>query len=86
MTSIARRIEPERDGSVHVPRFPGAHRVSVRHEATHYSVDNRFVLCDSSIDGYITYVTFRSPAGTTAAEITGFSARKLPPLGWRRAH
>lgn len=71
---------------VHVPRFPGAHRVSVRHEATHYSGDNCFVLCGSSIDGYVTYVTFRSPAGTTAAEITRFFERKLPPLGWRRAH
>ena len=69
-----------------VPRYPGARRVGVRHEATNYHEKNCLVSCDSFIDGYITYVTFRSPAGTTAADITRFFERQLPPLGWRRAH
>ena len=69
----------------HVPLYPGARRVTVRHEATQYGQDC-LIFCDSFIDGYITHVTFRSPAGTTAAEITRFFERRLPPLGWRRAH
>jgi len=68
----------------HVPPYPGARRVSVRHEPTYYAQDC-LIFCDSFIDGYITHVTFRSPAGTTAAEITCFFERRLPPLGWRRA-
>jgi hypothetical protein len=69
----------------HVPRYPGARRISLHHEATHH-VEDCLALCDSFIDGYITHVTFKSPAGTTAAEITRFFERQLPPLGWRRAH
>ena len=69
-----------------VPPFPGTTRVDVRHEATRYYQDMCFLVCDTFIDGYITHVTFRSPASTTAAEITRFFERRLPPLGWRHAH
>ena len=68
------------------PLFPGSRRVSVRHEATHSSSDDCLIFCDSYIDGYIIHVTFRSPARTTAAQITRFFDRQLPPLGWRRAN
>jgi hypothetical protein len=72
-----------------IPRFPDVHRVGVRHEAT-YRVfdydDGCFFWCGSFIDGYITHVSFRSPSGTTAAEVTRFFELRLPPLGWRRAH
>ena len=68
------------------PLFPEARRVSVRHEATHHVYEDCLVFCDAYIDGYITHVTFKSPAGTTAAEITRFFERQLPPLGWRRAN
>ena len=68
-----------------VPPFPGATQVGIRHEATHYYQDMCFLAWDTFIDGYITHVTFRSPAGTTAAEITRFFERRLATLGWRRS-
>lgn len=69
-----------------VPLYPGARRVSIRHEATHYYPQDCLIFCDSFIDGYITHVTFSSPSSTSAAAITRFFERRLPPLGWRRAH
>ena len=72
-----------------IPGFPGARRVGVDNEAT-YRVfnydDGCFFWCGSFVNGYITHVTFQSPSGTTASEITRFFERKLPLLGWRRAH
>jgi hypothetical protein len=79
-------LSENRELLARVPLFPGARRVSVRHEATRYVYDDCPILCDSYIDGYITHVTFKSPPGTTAAEITRFFERQLTPVGWRRAH
>ena len=72
-----------------IPPFPGARRIDVHNEATYrvYDYDDGcFFWCGSFINGYITHVTFQSPAGTTAAEITKFFEQRLPALGWRRAH
>ena len=66
-----------------VPRFPGATWVSVHHEATRYHEDMCFLVCDTFIDGYITYVTYERPAGATTDSIIQFYRRTLPPLGWR---
>jgi len=66
-----------------VPRFPGATRIDVRHEATRYYEDMCFLICDRFIDGYITYVTYERPAGATTDSIIRFYRRTLPPLGWR---
>jgi hypothetical protein len=79
-------LSENRELLTRAPLFPGSRRVSVRHEATHYSSDDCLILCDSYIDGYITHVTFKSPSGTTAAQITRFFDQQLPPLGWRRAN
>jgi hypothetical protein len=79
-------LSENRELLAEAPLFPGSRQVSVRREATYYSYDDCFIFCDSYIDGYITHVTFKSPTGTTAAQITRFFDRQLPPLGWRRAH